>query len=287
MTDVETLLRDRLHAHLDGLEPSTLTARDALHAGHRARRRRTAMLSATAALALIAGATTGVALLRQGSPKRDSVVATGALADRTAAYAGEFRDGNFAGIRADMTPGVRAQLSEQQLRTAWLMALDNLGPLVRITPAVLDQGATTTYLLPLHFRSGDANMRVTYDVDGAVIGVTLLSAQVEPLDSVPAALADASRQVVEDLANGRYTEVRGRFDAKMTQLFSVTDLGKAWESAAVQEHGGFVSAGGMTATRVLGATVVDVFCTMRKGELKVRISFDQDGHISGLLLRNP
>jgi YD repeat-containing protein len=284
MTDVETLLRNGLHDQLDGLQPSTLTASGALRAGHRARRRRTALVSATAALAVLAGVATGVTLLRNDTSSNDSVVAASALADRTATYAEQFRDGDFAGIRADMTPEVRSQLSEKQLRDTWQLAMDDLGPLVRITPPVLESGNPATYLTPLHFRSGDANMRVTYDSSGAVIGITLLSAQVEPLDTVPAALASESRQIVADLVAGRYDAVRSRFDATMTRKFSAAALSSAWRQVAVDMHGGFVSTGGLTATRISGNTVVDVFCTMHKGELKVRIAFDQQGLISGMFL---
>jgi hypothetical protein len=287
MTDVETLLRNGLHEQLDGLQPSTLIASGALRAGHRARRRRTALVSATAALAVLAGVATGVTLLRDDTSSNGSVIAAPALADRTTTYAEQFRDGDFAGIRADMTPEVRSLLSEKQLHDAWQATLDNLGPLVRITPPVLETGGPATYLMPLHFRKGDANMRVTYDRDGAVIGITLLSAQVEPLDTVPAALASASRQIVADLAQGQYDKVRSRFDANMMRLLSVAELRSGWEAKAVQEHGGFVSTGGMTATRVLGGTVVDVFCTMRKGELKVRVSYNSSGAVSGLFLQNP
>lgn len=287
MNDVESLLRSRLHAELDELEPSTLTAREALRSGRRARRRRTAVISATTAVVLLAAGITVVSVLGHRSTTRESVIAAGGLADRTVTYAEQFRDGDFAGIRGDMTPAVRSQLPEARLRAVWQQALDLFGPLVRITPAVLDADSTATYLSPLHFRGGDANLRVTYDGAGRVIGITLLSASVEQLASVPPRLATASRQLIEDLAAGRYALVRGRFDATMTRLFSEQQLRDGWQQAAVRQHGGFVSIGGMTATTVSGATVVDVFCTMKRGELKVRISFDGSGRVSGLLLQNP
>ena len=288
MSDVETLLRSRLHDQLDDIAPSTLTTQRALRAGHRARRRRTAVVSATAALALLVAGTGAVTLLRSDDGGRESVVASPGLDDRTTTYAEQFRDGNFAGIRADMTPDVRAQLSEQRMKDVWQQCLELFGPFVRIVPPpTRDPGPRDTYLLRLHFRQGDVNMRVTYDDDGAVIGLTLLSAQVEKLTAVPSDLAAASRQIVEDLAQGRYDSVRSRFDNRMTELLSVAKLRDGWQAAAVEEHGGFVSAGGMTATRITGYTVVDVFCTMQHGELRVRISFDDQGAVAGLLLQNP
>ena len=288
MTDVETLLRSRLHEQLDDVQPSPSTSQHALRAGHRARRRRTAIVSATAALALLTGAAAGGAVLRGGTDPRESVVATPGLADRTAVYAEQFRNGNFAGIRADMTPDVRAQLSERRLQDAWQLALETFGPFVQAEPpAVRDADTDATYLLRLRFGKGDVNMRVTYDDRGAVIGITLLSAQVEQLKSVPADLAAASRQIVDDLVHGRYESVRSRFDDGMMRFLSVQKLDEGWQSVAVRKHGGFVSTGGMTATRVLGATVVDVYCTMHRGELRVRISFDDRGAVSGLLLQTP
>lgn len=287
MTDVESLLRDRLHAELDGLEPSTLTAREAVRAGHRARRRRTAVIAAATAMVVIAGGVTGLSLLDRRTAARESVVATGGLADRTVTYAEQFRDGDFASIRKDMTPDVRALLPESKLRSVWQDALAMFGPLVRVTPAVRDTDSTATYLSPLHFRSGDANLRVTYDGAGRVIGITLLNASVQRLDVVPPELASTSDAVVDDLAQGRYQQVRARFDDTMAGFLTVAQVRDAWQQAAVREHGGFVSTGGMTATKVRGATVVDVFCTMQRGELTVRISYDDTGLISGLLLQNP
>jgi hypothetical protein len=52
-------------------------------------------------------------------------------------------------------------------------------------------------------------------------------------------------------------------------------------------HGGFVATGGATARRLGGNTVVDVFCTMHQGELKVRVSFDGNRMISGLYFLEP
>lgn len=285
MTDVESLLRARLHAELDVIEPSTLTAREAVRAGQRARRRRTAVLSTAAAGVVIAGGAIGLSALGRNGPARDSVVATAGLGDRTVSYAEQFRDGDFAAIRADMTPEVRALLAESKLRSVWEQALDGLGPLQRIDPAVKDGRAT--YLSALHFRRGDANLRVTYDDAGRVIGITLLEASAAQLDVVPPELASTSDEVVDALAHGRWEEVRARFDSTMTRLLTVGQLRDSWQQAAVREHGGFVSAGGMTATKVRGITVVDVFCTMKRGELRVRISYDDAGRIAGLLLQNP
>ncbi len=287
MTDVETLLRHRLHAELDGLEPSTLTARAAVRAGHRARRRRTAVVAAATALVVIGGGVTGLSLVDRGAPARDSIFATGGLADRTAAYAEQFRDGDFASIRRDMTPEVRDLLPESKLRTVWQEAVTDLGALVGVTPAVKDSDSTETYRSPLHFRSGEANLRVTYDGAGRVIGITLLNASVERLDVVPPALASTSDEVVDALAQGRYEEVRARFDNTMTQLLTVAQLRDGWRQAAVREHGGFVATASITATKMRGATVVDVLCTMKRGELRVRISYDNAGLINGLLLQNP
>ena len=288
MNDVETVLRTHLHDRLDLLEPSTLTAQQAVRRGQRAHRRRTAIVAAGAALVLVASGVTATALIRSsGGDTRESVTAAAGLSARSVTYAEQFRDGDFASIRKDMAPDVRELLPEQRLRSVWQLALDDLGPLVRIEPAVLDADSDATYLMPLHFARGQANMRVTYDESGAVIGVTILNAQVEKLDAVPPQLASAARQLVADLAAERYDSVRAHFDANMTSKFSTAALRAAWEQVGVHQHGGFVSAGGLSGTKVAGTTVVDVFCTMKKGELKVRMSFDGAGRISGLFLLEP
>jgi YD repeat-containing protein len=286
MTDLETVLRSQLHDRLDDLEPSPMTAQRAVMRGHRVQRRRTAVVAVTAAVTLLAGAATGAALLPGGSDGGESVAAS-TLLDRTAAYAGQFRTRDFASIRLDMTPSTRSVLSEALLRSGWQQTVDAYGPATGVGPAVVETGRVVTVRVPVHFKRGDANLRVTYDASGRIIGVTLLTANVSALPAAPSALEATARRVVDELVNGHFDIVRARFDATMTRGLSTAQLRSAWQQVAVDKHGGFRSTGGVTATEVSGNTVIDVFCTMRIGELKVRIAFDQLGRISGLYLLEP
>jgi hypothetical protein len=286
MTDVETLLRSQLHDRLDDVEASPMTAQRALTRGHRVQRRRTAVVAASAALALVAGGAAAVSFVERTGTSTDSVTPASGLAGRAVEYAEQFRDGNFADIRDDMTPSVRALLPESLLRSGWQQTVDESGPLTGIGPAARDPRTTHTYLVPLHFRNGDARLSVVYDDQGRIVGLRLLGPTDAEDPKVHAALGQAPG-VVDDLAAEQYDRVWARFDANMRQKLPVTKLRDAWRMVAVDEHGGFVSTGGHTVRTVRGATVVDLFCTMHRGGLTVRISFDDHGDISGLFLLEP
>ena len=287
MTDVETLLRSRLHDQLDDLQPSTLTTQRALRAGHRARRRRTAIVAASAAAVLVASSVTALSLAGSGSGRQESIVPASPVTGRAAAYAEQFRDGDFASIRADMSPRTRDALSESTLRTGWLQVVAAYGRLADIGKPAKTAGANTTVLVPLHFARGAVDMRVTFDGAGAVIGVTLLNSGLDELPSDVAALETRAREVVAALDAGRYADVYAQFDDTMQEGLPVSKLEQAWQTVAVDLHKGFVATGGATTRQVGTNTVVDVFCTMSKGELKVRVSFGKSRKISGLYLLEP
>jgi YD repeat-containing protein len=287
MSDVETVLRNQLHDRLDDLEPSTLTAQRALRGGQRARRRRTAIVAATAAAVLIAAGITAVSLDGTGAGRQESITSASGLGDRTTAYAGQFRDGDFAGIRADMTPDTRSALSEAALRSGWTQVVAAYGRLDSIGKATVTDSGNTIVLVPLRFARGAVDMRVTYDEQGAVIGVTLLNAGLEDLPPDAEGLKTRAREVVAALSTGRYQDVYAQFDDTMSKGLPVSKLKRDWELVADGMHGGFVAIGGATTRQSSGNTVVDVFCTMRKGELKVRVSFGKSRKISGMYFLEP
>ncbi|MBK5306032.1 MAG: DUF3887 domain-containing protein [Frankiaceae bacterium] len=283
MTDVETVLRSRLHEQLDDIHPSTLTSARALSSGHRARRRRSIVLAGSAALALFAGGAGAMTAL-QSQPTHESVIPASGLPTRTVAYAEQLRAGDFASIRADMTPATRAALSESALRSVWHQALATYGDPTGVGSPVVDAGTVTTVRVPLQFSRGTVDLRVAYDDRGDVVGVTLLTSGVEQLPDASQALQETARQVVADLADGRFGRVHARFDARMSAGLPAAALGRAWQQVAVDLHGGFVSTGGLSSTRIAGNTVIDIYCTMQRGDLNVRVSFNDVGRISGLYL---
>jgi YD repeat-containing protein len=269
MSDLETALRTQLHDRLDDLSPSTLTAQLALRSGQRARRRRTAVLADS----------------RRSS--HDSIVAASALPSRAVAYAEQFRRGDFATIRGDMTAPTRAALTEATLQAAWNQIVAAYGhPTGLGDPTVTPEGGTTV-LVPLRFARGAVDMRVTYDAQGRVIGVTLLNAGLTGLPSDAAAFETQAREIVAELDGRRFSEVYARFDQAMAKALPIETLRQAWQDVAITKHGGFVAAGGATARQISHTTVVDVFCTMHRGELKVRVSFDASRRIVGLYLLEP
>jgi hypothetical protein len=286
MTDVETVLRSGLHAQLDDIEPSTLTAQRALRAGRRAHRARSVVVAAAAGAVLLTGGLT--AALRAGDDKAaESIAPASQLTTRAVTYVEQFRAGDFATIRTDMTAGTRGVLTESTLRSGWRETVAAYGSPTGIGDPVVESGSVVTVRVPVRFQRGEINFRVTYGGDGRVIGVTLLTAGLRRLPAAPSALETTARQVVDDLAAGRYENGRSHFDANMTQKLPTDALRSAWQQVAIEQHGGLVSVGGLTATEVGGHTVLDVFCTMHRGELKVRVAFDDVGRIAGLFLLEP
>jgi hypothetical protein len=287
VTDIETVLRAQLHDRLDGVEASTLTAPEALASGRRARRRRTAVVAVAGALVLVAAGITAASLAGSREQKQESVTAASAVTVRAHTYAEQFRNGDFASIRADMTAPTRAALTEATLRSGWTEVVAAYGSISAIGEPSVTGNGNTTVLVPLRFARGPVDMRVTFDGEGQVIGVTLLNAGLDELPVDSANLETRAREVVASLSGGRYNDVYAQFDTTMQQTLPVRKLELDWRAVADGLHGGFVSAGGATARSIAGNTVVDVFCTMRKGELKVRVSYGTGGKINGLYFLEP
>ncbi|MCA1711586.1 MAG: DUF3887 domain-containing protein [Actinobacteria bacterium] len=284
---METVLRTQLHDRLDDLAPSTLTAQLAVRNGQRARRRRMAAIAGSTVMVLVAAGVTSAALSGRGQSSPESIVAASALPSRAVTYAEQFRAGDFATIRGDMTPQTRAVLTEATLRSGWSQVVAAFGRVTSLGGPTVTPDGGSTVLVPLRFARGAVDMRVTYDGHGSVIGVTLLNAGLTELPADAAAFETAAREIVAELDGGQFADVYARFDVTMAKALPIETLRGAWQEIAISKHGGFVAAGGATARQSSGATVVDVFCTMRKGELKVRVSFDKSRRITGLYLLEP
>jgi YD repeat-containing protein len=289
MTDVETVLRTQLHDRLDDVGSSTWTAQRALRAGQRVRRRRIALVACSAAVVLGAAGLTVALVVDRTAPTTDEAVTTPAsgLTSRTVDYAEQFRADDFTTIRSEMTPRTRATLTEATLRSGWEQIVAAYGRSTGVGEPSVSTAGNTTVLVPLRFARGAVDMRVTYDGSGRVIGVTLLNAGLEELPPQAAAFETEAREVVALLNNGRFADVHARFDETMSKGLPVDALRQAWQDVAIDRHGGFVAAGGVTARQISGNTVIEVFCAMRKGELKVRVSFDQARQIIGLYFLEP
>ena len=285
MTDVEARLREHLHDRLDPLEAGSLLPAQVLRSGRRARRIRTTAIAAAVAVIVTGGATGAV--LAMGGRDRAAVVPATGLSERTVAYARQIAGEDYGPIRDDMTDRTRDALTEERFRDVWARVVDALGPYESVgAPVVEPQPPGTTVRVPLRFRHGVADLRVTYRGDGKVIGVTLLVGSGAPT-AASAGLERAAREVVADLAAGRWAEVRSRFDETMTDALSEDRLRASWEAVAEARYDGFVRVEQVTTSTVGAHAVLDVLCEMRNGRLRVRVAFDREERISGLFLLAP
>lgn len=282
MTDLETRLREHLHDRLDPLQSGSLLPAQALRAGRRGQRRRHVVIATALAVALVGGGAGAVAV--SDREDRAVLVPASGLTDRTVEYARQIANGEYALLRGDMTPTTRADLTEERFGEVWAKVVKALGPYQGAGRAVLESKRPwPTVRVPLRFRDGAADLRVTYDEEGAVIGVTLLTGTGTPI-STPPELERAARAIVAELAAGRFDRVGGRFDEQMARAVPEASLRAAWQSVAIDRYDGLTRVLTISATSVGAATVLDVLCEMRRGTLKVRVSFDEEGLVNGLFL---
>ena len=115
------------------------------------------------------------------------------------------------------------------------------------------------------------------------LAVMLLS----PASSFAAQDFDAqASQVVAELVDGRFADVRARFDATMTDQLSEEGLATAWRS--YQElFGPFQSADQPTSVMRGDLTVEQVPVHLANSDGEIRIAFHPDGSIAGLFFLRP
>jgi Protein of unknown function (DUF3887) len=86
------------------------------------------------------------------------------------------------------------------------------------------------------------------------------------------------------LAAGRWDEVRGQFDATMTDRLSADELARGW-AQVVGTIGALESTGEPAVTAGGIGTVVDIPLRFEAGDRTGRISFSPDGQVIGLFIR--
>lgn len=92
--------------------------------------------------------------------------------------------------------------------------------------------------------------------------------------------------VIDELANGRWADVRARFDAKVAELLSAEGLASAW-AHVIGVAGAYESHGPVRATRAADFTITNTRLAFEAGEFVGRITFRDDQTIAGLYLLPP
>lgn len=281
MTEMESALRDHLHASLDPLQSGPTTTEDAVRAG----RRRTRVRKGVAATMAVAAVGLGsVVLFTSHDSGSRSQVASSSLGARTAAYARNLTNDDVGALRDAMTASTRAALTAELLHRGWAEVKSAYGEVRSVGAAVHDGDSPDTWRVPVTMQNGTVNVRVSYNHAGQVIGVTVLSAGATSSNPL---LEPATRRLVADLAAGRYTAARARFDDRMRSGLPADELGLAWRLEAVRRHGGFVRIASITTLQVKGNTVQRALCDMGKGQMVVQVAYDDSGQVTGLFLLEP
>jgi hypothetical protein len=101
---------------------------------------------------------------------------------------------------------------------------------------------------------------------------------------VPSDAADRAVGLITRLAEGRWEEVVGEFDARMRERVDAERMAGAW-AHTVGMIGRFERTGEPFAHRAGDDTMVDVPLLFEAGDAVGSIRFDRDGRVAGLLLR--
>ncbi len=95
------------------------------------------------------------------------------------------------------------------------------------------------------------------------------------------ALISDGRQVLRDIVAGKFSELSERFDESLKAALSADQLEKGW-SDFVELKGAFRSQGEADTAMQAGLSVVDIALDMAKEPGLFRVSFAEDGKISGI-----
>jgi len=137
---------------------------------------------------------------------------------------------------------------------------------------------------------------VTWQQVGEVLGVSRQAAfqrfgrpepvsghEAEPPAAAEGAAVERATAVVDELAHGSWQAVVDRFDDAMRARLSVDGLSAAW-SQVVAAIGAFDHRGETQVSRASGFTITTTPLRFEQDECTARISFWDDGRISGLFI---
>ena len=88
--------------------------------------------------------------------------------------------------------------------------------------------------------------------------------------------------MVDSMAKGDFASATKDFDATMNAALSAEQLGQSWAQVTAQ-IGAFKSRTGSREAQEAGFQTVHVICQFEKGSWDIKVTFDKDGKIGGLL----
>ncbi len=107
---------------------------------------------------------------RTGEPMNRTVPP--GLADRAVAIFTAHLEGRWADVLAELDENMREKLDADRMAAGWAHTIAIIGNLERIgEPFAFQAGEYTLVTIPLHFEAGEANGRVTFDLEGKVAGM--------------------------------------------------------------------------------------------------------------------
>ena len=88
--------------------------------------------------------------------------------------------------------------------------------------------------------------------------------------------------MVDSMAKGDFASATKDFDATMKAVLPAEKLGQSWAQVTAQ-YGPFKSRTGSRETQEAGFQTVHVTCQFEKASWDIKVTFDKDGKIGGLL----
>ncbi len=94
------------------------------------------------------------------------------LADRAVAIFAAHAEGRWEDVLGDLDEKMREHLSAARMAAGWAHTIALIGGLERIgDPFAFQAGDYTVVNIPLHFEAGEANGRISFDLDGKIAGM--------------------------------------------------------------------------------------------------------------------
>lgn len=192
---------------------------------------------------------------------------------------------DFAAIHKQFDANMKAAFTPEKLRATWREMARQLGAFKRLgEPQTLKDGPNEEYdvvMIKGEFERGKVNFIVAYNQARQISGLRVNLLAEEIADS--ARLKAAAKEVVDQLVRGEFTAVAGKFDGTMKAALPPEKL-KEWLDSVSAQAGAYKRHVASQATKQLGFNVVDVRCEFERGELIIRVAFNQQQQIGGLYI---
>jgi hypothetical protein len=178
---------------------------------------------------------------------------------------------------------MKSAFTPEKLRAAWGEIAKQLGAFRRLgEPQMLKDGPNEEYdvvVIRGEFERGKVKFIVAYNQSRQISGlITNLLPEEVADSSQPKA---AAKEVLDLLVRREFAALVEKFDSAMKDGLPVEKLKELWESVSVQA-GAYKRHIASQATKQQGLIIVDVRCEFDRGDLVIRVAFNQQQQIGGL-----